>query len=72
MNKIREYIEKYDRIIIHGHVRPDGDCLGSQYGLYYLIKDNYPNKEVYVTEQDGLLVIQIGNTDEGPKYIAYK
>lgn len=49
MNKIREYIEKYDRIIIHGHVRPDGDCLGSQYGLYYLIKDNYPNKEVYVT-----------------------
>lgn len=49
MNKIREYIEKYDRIIIHGHVRPDGDCIGSQYGLYYLIKDNYPNKEVYVT-----------------------
>ena len=49
MKKIREYIEKYDRIILHGHVRPDGDCLGSQYGLYYLIKDNYPNKEVYVT-----------------------
>ena len=49
MEKLREYIEKYDRIIIHGHVRPDGDCLGSQYGLYYLIKDNYPNKEVYVT-----------------------
>ena len=49
MEKIKEYIEKYDRIIIHGHVRPDGDCIGSQYGLYYLIKDNYPNKEVYVT-----------------------
>ena len=49
MNKLREYIENYDRIIIHGHVRPDGDCLGSQFGLYYLIKDNYPNKEVYVT-----------------------
>ena len=49
MKKIREYIEKYDRIIIHGHIRPDGDCIGSQYGLYYLIKDNYPNKEVYVT-----------------------
>ena len=49
MKKIREYIEKYDKIIIHGHIRPDGDCIGSQYGLYYLIKDNYPNKEVYVT-----------------------
>ena len=28
--------------------------------------------EIYVTERDGLLVIQIGNSDEGPKYIAYK
>ena len=49
MKKIREYIEKYNRIIIHGHIRPDGDCIGSQYGLYYLIKENYPEKEVYVT-----------------------
>lgn len=49
MEKIKEYIEKYNRIIIHGHIRPDGDCIGSQYGLYYLIKDNYPDKEVYVT-----------------------
>ena len=40
MEKIKEYIEKYDTIIIHGHIRPDGDCIGTQYGLYYLIKDN--------------------------------
>ena len=37
MKKIREYIEKYNRIIIHGHIRPDGDCIGSQYGLMNLI-----------------------------------
>lgn len=51
MNKIREYIEKFDTIILHGHIRPDGDCIGSQYGLYYLIKDNYPNKRYTLQEK---------------------
>nr|WP_318024305.1 bifunctional oligoribonuclease/PAP phosphatase NrnA [Mycoplasmopsis edwardii] len=40
-------IEKYDNIIIFHHIRPDGDCLGSQGGLAELIKTNYPNKKVY-------------------------
>ena len=46
-NKIKEAIEKYDRIIIHRHSNPDGDALGSQIGLKNIIKENYPNKEVY-------------------------
>lgn len=49
MKHITEKIEQFDTIIIHGHVRPDGDCIGSQYGLMNLIKANYPNKNVYVT-----------------------
>lgn len=49
MKHITEKIEQFDTIIIHGHVRPDGDCIGSQYGLMNLIKANYPNKKVYVT-----------------------
>ncbi|KKB26777.1 DHH family protein phosphoesterase [Mycoplasmopsis meleagridis] len=40
-------IEKYDNIVIFHHIRPDGDCLGSQAGLAELIKINYPNKKVY-------------------------
>ncbi|MDE7161179.1 MAG: bifunctional oligoribonuclease/PAP phosphatase NrnA [Anaeroplasmataceae bacterium] len=60
METIKEYIEKYDTIIIHGHIRPDGDCIGSQYGLYYLIKDNYPNKNVYVTGETSEYVGFIG------------
>ncbi|MEE3928088.1 bifunctional oligoribonuclease/PAP phosphatase NrnA [Mycoplasmopsis ciconiae] len=43
----REAIEKYDSIVIFHHIRPDGDCLGSQAGLAQLIRDNYPNKKVY-------------------------
>lgn len=46
-NKIKDAILKYDKIIIHRHSRPDGDALGSQLGLKYALKDNYPNKEVY-------------------------
>lgn len=45
--KILALIEKYDRIIIHRHKNPDGDALGSQMGLYHIIKDSYPQKEVY-------------------------
>lgn len=60
MDKIREYIEQYDTIIIHGHIRPDGDCIGSQYGLYYLIKENYPHKKVYITGETSDYVSFIG------------
>ena len=45
--KILEKIKEYDRIIIHRHSNPDGDALGSQLGLKALIKDNFPEKEVY-------------------------
>lgn len=45
---ILKQIKKYNRIIIHGHIRPDGDCVGSQFGLQKLIQTNFPEKEVYV------------------------
>ena len=40
-------IERFDRIIIHRHNRPDGDAMGSQIGLRELLRQNYPTKEVY-------------------------
>ncbi|PKK94011.1 MAG: bifunctional oligoribonuclease/PAP phosphatase NrnA [Tenericutes bacterium HGW-Tenericutes-6] len=46
--KIKHMIESYPRIIIHRHVRPDMDAIGSQYGLYLTLKENYPTKECYV------------------------
>jgi phosphoesterase RecJ-like protein len=45
--KIIEKIEDASTIIIHRHTKPDGDALGSQIGLYHLIRENYPNKKVY-------------------------
>ena len=40
-------VKKFDRIIIHRHNHPDGDAIGSQLGLAQLIRDNFPEKEVY-------------------------
>ncbi|MBQ5801090.1 MAG: bifunctional oligoribonuclease/PAP phosphatase NrnA, partial [Clostridia bacterium] len=38
---------QYDTIIIHRHSRPDGDAIGSQTGLLWLLKDNYPHKKIF-------------------------
>ena len=47
--QIVELIEKYDSIVIFGHINPDGDCYGAQVGLRELIHALYPNKKVYIT-----------------------
>ncbi|WP_412031529.1 DHH family phosphoesterase [Metamycoplasma buccale] len=41
-------IEMHENIFIFHHIRPDGDCLGSQFGLRELIRTNYPEKNVFV------------------------
>lgn len=45
-NKLIDIIEKYDTIAIFRHAYPDGDALGSQYGLKQFIVDKYPTKKV--------------------------
>ena len=60
LNKIKEY----NRIIIHRHIRPDGDCMGSQMGLKYLIKNTFPEKEVYAVGEDlPEYLKELGETD---------
>lgn len=41
-------VEKAEVIAICGHVRPDGDCVGSCMALYLYIKKLYPEKKVYL------------------------
>ncbi len=45
---ILKAINEHNTIIIHRHGRPDGDAMGSQIGLQQLIKENYPEKTVYM------------------------
>ena len=60
MEHILNKIKEFETIIIHGHIRPDGDSIGSQYGLMYLIKASFPEKNVYVTGESSDYVSFIG------------
>lgn len=42
INAILNKIKEYDTIIIHRHIRPDGDCIGSQRALKEAIQLNFP------------------------------
>lgn len=48
MSQLIEAVERAGTIAIGGHVRPDGDCIGSCMGLYGYIKENFPEKKVCV------------------------
>jgi phosphoesterase RecJ-like protein len=46
MKKIDEVLEGKKLIGITGHVRPDGDCVGSTLAMYNYISDRYPEAKV--------------------------
>lgn len=46
MNQFMEAIEQAQSIVILGHIRPDGDCVGSCTGMYNYIMDNFSGKQV--------------------------
>lgn len=48
MLMLNEILKDAVTIAIGGHIRPDGDCVGSSMGLYHYIKDNYSDKKVDV------------------------
>lgn len=50
--QILQAIKAHDVIIIHRHTNPDGDAMGSQIGLQHIIKDNFPQKKVYIVGDD--------------------
>ena len=45
MKKIREVIEEAKTVAIAGHIRPDGDCVGSCIALYLYLRENFPKLE---------------------------
>lgn len=62
--KLKSIIEEYKTIIIHRHSRPDGDALGSQFGLKKAIELNYPDKCVYAVGDTNQRLSFMGNVDE--------
>lgn len=52
MEKILQKIKEYHRILIFRHFRPDGDAVGSTKGLQEILKLTYPEKEIYLVNDD--------------------
>ncbi len=52
MQKILDKIKAYDRIIITRHFRPDGDAIGSTKGLAAILRLSFPEKEIYLINED--------------------
>lgn len=48
MNNIAEVLENVKTMGIGGHIRPDGDCVGSCMALYLYVKEYYPDIQVDV------------------------
>lgn len=52
VGQILDTVKKYETIIIHRHVRPDPDALGSQGGLAEMLRATFPDKNVYVVGEE--------------------
>jgi len=59
--QIIDTIQKFDKVIIHRHVRPDPDAYGSQFGLKEILQSNYPEKQIFA----------VGEHDETLTYLAH-
>lgn len=45
---LTEMVKSAETIAIGGHVRPDGDCVGSCLGVYLYLKKHFPDKQIHV------------------------
>ena len=62
--KIINKIKKYETIICLRHIDADGDAYGSTMGLAQLIKDNFPQKEVFTDGKNNENLSFLGKNDQ--------
>ena len=48
MKNILEEVKGAKTVAIGGHIRPDGDCIGSCMGLYLYLKKELPDTKVNI------------------------
>lgn len=64
--RILDKIKQYDRIIVTRHFRPDGDAIGSSKGLARMLKLSFPQKEVYVINEDSSQYLAFLGGEDAP------
>ena len=66
MKVILQKIKEYNRIMLFRHVRNDGDCVGSTKGFKEIIKLTWPEKEVYIIDEDTAKYLEFMGPEDEP------
>lgn len=48
---IKEELKRHKKVVVIGHIQPDGDCIGSSLGMAHLIKDNFGVDAIVVNQE---------------------
>ncbi len=64
--EILEKIKEYDRIFLFRHVRNDGDCVGATKGFKELLRATWPEKEVYLIDDDNAAYLAFLGPEDTP------
>ena len=79
LNKFREFITQYKRVVIVSHVNPDGDAIGSSLAFYFfllklgidakvIIPNDFPSFLSWMPGIDDILIYD-KNTEKGVDYL---
>jgi phosphoesterase RecJ-like protein len=63
---ILEKIKEYDRIFLFRHVRNDGDCVGATKGFKALLQATWPEKEIYLIDDDNAEYLKFLGPEDAP------
>ena len=66
MTTILQKIKEYDRIMLFRHVRNDGDCVGATKGLKRIIQLTWPEKEVFLIDEDLAQYLDFMGPEDAP------
>ena len=66
LQQIFDKIKEYDRIMLFRHVRNDGDCVGATKGLKEIISLTWPEKQVYLIDDDHAEYLEFLGEDDAP------
>jgi phosphoesterase RecJ-like protein len=60
LKAIHDLIETYNKVFIFPHKRPDGDAIGTSFGLKRMLEATYPDKEIAVVGETSKFTSFIG------------
>ncbi len=66
LQQIFDKIKEYDRIMLFRHIRNDGDCVGATKGLKAIISLTWPEKQVYLIDDDHAEYLEFLGNDDAP------